>query len=920
MIDRILPTTGWICIATALPTGGFRHRFFQEIEDAEAYIAAQDARGETVYFAQSSFKTKDNRTQANVEAVKSFWLDIDCGPTKPYLTQKDGFIALRDFCVTTKLPMPVVVNSGNGLYAHWLISTDMLPGQWRAAAMLLKELTTGCGFAVDDSRTSDSSSVLRPIGSHNKKDKANPKPVRLLSDSKEIPYESFVQTLQAAAKKMQIKSRAFDAPRQKSLNADYMVQTTGPAAHPRLIKERCQQIGYIAKNQELVDEPLWYAMIGLLVHCENGDETIHAWSENHPDYDIDNTDAKIAQRRSKDIGPTRCSTFGSLNPHACLGCKFKDKLASPIQLGREYTQVAPTLPDTTEATKIVMPEHFKITTAGIICTMGEEELPVYQYELYVTELAWDESVGYETATIKHKLPREGWKEFKVRSSLTNDPKTFFMTLADNHVQVTGADNKKRMLMYVEGYMDTLRKNREMAKLYCQMGWKDDGRFVLGKNVIMASGRVEPVSLARSVPASVEAFHTAGSLAPWVEATKIFSNKGMEAHAFAFLAGAFAAPLMKFTGFSGAMVAMLGPSGAGKTLTGMWALSAYGQPDRLMMLKDDTKNALISRLGTYGNLPLYIDEITNIDGMELSELVYRVTQGRDKMRLNRDARERTVNNTWNTLALASSNSSIVDRLSSLKLDATAEICRVVEFPVRNNDALDRATCTSIYRMLTNNYGNVGVEYLKYLAAHADQHQEKIDQLSRFIDKATGATNEERFWSAVVATTIYGGMVAKKLGLVEFEIQPILAWAQRTIISMRATKREVTNDAAGILGRFLDVHVQNRLTVNSKNSVANELRGPLHVRMETHTNRLYIGRAYFREWLSKNHGSYTAVKGELEASGALISTNQRKALGGGTCYSGPAQPCIVLNLAHPALGMVMAALVDDLEKARECEVSV
>jgi len=60
---------------------------------------------------------------------------------------------------------------------------------------------------------------------------------------------------------------------------------------------------------------------------------------------------------------------------------------------------------------------------------------------------------------------------------------------------------------------------------------------------------------------------------------------------------FGAPLLKFTGFDGAMVSMFGGSGAGKTLLMRWVQSIYGFHNDLLMLRDDTRNALVSRLGS-----------------------------------------------------------------------------------------------------------------------------------------------------------------------------------------------------------------------------------------------------------------------------------------------------------------------------------
>jgi uncharacterized protein (DUF927 family) len=218
----------------------------------------------------------------------------------------------------------------------------------------------------------------------------------------------------------------------------------------------------------------------------------------------------------------------------------------------------------------------------------------------------------------------------------------------------------------------------MTMLMNQMGWKTDNEgkpfFVLGQKIFYHDGTIKDASLARHVPSAAKGFRSAGDLNLWAEATKLLDQPGMEPYAFALLCG-FAAPLTKFTGFAGALVSMVGDSGIGKTLMLRFNQSIYGFHEDLIMLKDDTRNALISRLGTYGNLPMAIDEVTNQDGLELSEFVYRITQGRDKVRLTKNSEERKVINNWNTLACVSTNSSLIDKLSGLKHDASAEINRV-----------------------------------------------------------------------------------------------------------------------------------------------------------------------------------------------------------------------------------------------------
>jgi hypothetical protein len=363
-----------------------------------------------------------------------------------------------------------------------------------------------------------------------------------------------------------------------------------------------------------------------------------------------------------------------------------------------------------------------------------------------------------------------------------------------------------------------------------------------------------------------------------------------------------------------MVAMLGASGVGKTLVGTWIASTYGEPNRLIMLKDDTKNALIGRLGAYGNLPLYIDEVTNIDPEELSELTYRITQGRDKARLNRNATERTINNQWQTLAVVSSNSSIVDKLSGMKQDASPELNRVLEFSVPQTAQLNRDTATGIYRAITENYGSAGVEYIKYLVAHQAEHQEKIDKIVALLDAQTGAKNEERYWSAIAGVTLYGAACAQKLGLIRFDVKRLFTWVVETIKEMRVTKKEVVNTALDSLGQMIDDFADHRLIIGKTDTSLVRPRGALFIRIEVDTDFLFISRGKVQEWCTRNHASYTAMKNHLSRIRVLVNANARKVLGSRTEFAGSQQPVWVLDLKHPEMGKYQVALTDEV-KVRE-----
>ena len=117
--SQVLAPTGHICIMGLMSDSSQspRQSFYASIEEAEDTINSLASAGREVYFACATFKDPAGKRSAkNAEAYKSFFMDIDCGPGKPYETQKDGLLALQKYLEDTRLPMPTVVDSGRGLH------------------------------------------------------------------------------------------------------------------------------------------------------------------------------------------------------------------------------------------------------------------------------------------------------------------------------------------------------------------------------------------------------------------------------------------------------------------------------------------------------------------------------------------------------------------------------------------------------------------------------------------------------------------------------------------------------------------------------------------------------------------------------------------------------------------------------------
>lgn len=924
-LKKLLPPEGegLYCVAELLSSGKFKHWFFDTIEATAAHAERLDGFGRTVYVAQAVFhketieaalahnanrqktERKKERSQDNAVSLKNFFLDIDCGEKWPLKNQREGAAALRQFVQETGLPMPTVVNSGNGLYAHWLLTEAISEQQWKTVARVLKKVVAAYSPAIggDASRTSDSASVLRPPGTTNRKPGKDPKPVTIIIERPEVDFLEFARQLGEAAKKKRIDRTVLQPPKPSDdLNAEFLVQHETVLSSPDKVADACAQLGVLRSSQGNVTEPLWYACLGLLLFCEAGEETAHAWSSGHPEYSHEQTAAKLQQWQDTGMGPTTCAKFGEVNPNGCVGCPNVGQIKSPIVLGRpEPEQLA--LPEE----QCPPPPGYKRANDGLHVEKDGRWIKFYDRDLWIDKLAYDESLGYEVMVIKHHLPFDGELECTLRSSLVNDPKNLLMALADAHIKVVGQQEKKIMVAYMESYQHTLQRHRRMTMLLCQMGWKElrgEGKpmFVLGRKIFHVDGSTEDASLARNVPRSAEGFRICGELAPWVAATKHLGEAGMEPFAFALLAGGFGAVLMKYTGFAGAMVSMVGQSGAGKTLMLRWIASVWGYHSDLIMLRNDTRNATISRLGVYNNLPLCIDEVTNISAADASDLAYQITQGKDKARLNRNSEEKRNINKWNTLAVTSSNSSLIDLLSAYKQNSEAELNRIFEYEVKPQAAFSGKVTSQIYWALDTNYGVAGEVYARWLVQHIQEVRTALEKTHARIEREASLKGDERFWGAIASVAIVGGLIASKLGLIQFEVTPVYNWLINRITNMRAVKVELNGSAIDTLARFINEHANNKLVVikrNAQEHVLEHPRGALNHRLEPDRRKLYISRSAMQSWIGKCFGSYSKTRADLVEVGVLVNANARKSLGAGTFYAGGLQACWEINIDAPAL---------------------
>lgn len=904
-LQKILPDNSYgvyVATTTFIPRGSdkpvFFNRGFDNVSDLAAYCAAQSAKGNTAFFALGTFqnncevdangKEHWRRTAEMATAFKVFALDIDCGDGKPYPDQRAGAAALGEFLRATGLSAPRIVSSGYGLHCYWPIEETIPKDEWVRLARLFRELTKLHGLRVDDSKVCDATMVYRPLDTTNWK-RSGAVPVKLLRETQPIPLSLFVSKLSTVsyATKPKLATKITASP----LDAAYdSFAKDFPPSDPARVVMKCQQLRRIVFNHgENATEPEWYASLGIAAYCENPEKTAVEWSRGHADFTPDTTIAKMQHWREASGGPTTCARFNEINTNGCTGCKFANKITSPIVLGRpEPKPVAPSDDATVPHPLIEPPRPYTRTDEGIVATVDDVTVPVCSYDLFPVQIVFDPATGYEAALFMWNKPHRGYITLPVRMSfLFADSVTdLISTLSDAGFLVSGKEQQKRVGAYMRAYIQSLQQKMATTELYTSFGWKDDcNAFVIGRTEFRKEGAREIGISKLLIDRRLDKAYTPkGSEETWKAWTKIFAHQELAGHGFA-LGVAFAAPLVQFTALKGGIISLVGDSGSGKTTMQRMVQSVYGDPNILELKKEDTLPAIMQRMGMLSHLPVTIDEVTLMEGKDFAKVNYWATQGSDR---NRQTDVTTVNS-WATLTMVSSNKSMREAQFAVAPGDDALSMRVIEFTINRNNifADNNSYGKRLAFMMNDNYGHAGRRYIEYLVKLGkDELQRRWhDQYEAFEAKyGVSFPGKERYWFMIYAAVDLGLQLAKEAGVILFDAEPCTRWAVDKLNSQRDSVESGLFTPYDMLATYINSNIDTAVTVEYANGKARvPLDQPMRncfIRKEIYRDGkdnisggfLYIDRAHFRTWAAERKWDYKRIMDTFNYDGVTHSPNR------------------------------------------------
>ena len=699
-LTAIVPNQDLLCIAHNIdvPSQGRRkkgwtQRFFTPEQAANGALVnhlseLKQHKDTNVYFSVATFKIS-KREAVNATGLKCILLDVDLKGDRPHYETKGE--AVRGLAILTQtitcLPVPWIIDSGNGIHAYFVFDETVSMDRWHVVATTFAKVAedVDARLLADPKPTKDAARVMRVPATWNAK-QAKRMPVKVLKIGTPGKFEDIKAGLatEANTRKLWVTDVVpANTPLINSPAPTHAVSTTSTLGagfnegnkleglSPRPIMEGCKQMHRMMKLRGNVSEGEWFLMIRVLNTCDKADQMVHTFSKGHPGYSHAETTRKLAHARTLGSASASCAEFKDCQPKYCRGCKFE--VWSPSNIAANVVKK--------EVHEQQVIEHAEELKEGKVSEEGFLPMPAYYNQTRVAEThapvttlpVWKKD-GDEAAEQVHKPIIGGHINVIGSSEKIEINGRGQETVTDMmiHMDVLVHNRRRKLAISAKVLTDTpakatedlramgmtfetnsMKESQALSKFFATVvqvaghrpvpyfytkGWSPLGLTVGAVQLRANQKPTEGYSSGqhhRVNDSSMERFcsgQSTGSLGKWKQAMSVFDGDHPHAH-LVLLSGLANILLPLASGMSGGIVlALTGESGTGKTTLINFMSSFIGHPLEGTVQGTSTEMVMLEMLKAASVFMLPIDDLTSMNKQSLTNLLTVVSSGIPRQRL------------------------------------------------------------------------------------------------------------------------------------------------------------------------------------------------------------------------------------------------------------------------------------------------
>ena len=924
--NKVLPSKGVYCIITIEPKeGATKHYYAETIAELEPKIEQLKQSEVNIYVSHSTYKGWKRGKQEAVYS-KSLFIDLDVDPEdidgKKYKSKEEAENALNDFLAKTGLPEPIRFDSGRGMWAWWAFDRDIEIEEWKLYSEVFKKFCLDHELKIDVNVTADAARATRTPNCINWK-AIPPTEAKVLSDEIQLyVFDEFKEFLDEISPKdlsveavLKLAKKGLSQEEREAQGGSNFDNSFEKLLDVSMRGIGCNQIKFMMEHPDQVSYDLWTAGLTVASRCIDSETAIHTISEKGPTYNREATILKAATFG----GVHPCTSFENANPEGCEGCIKRGRITNPLAFARVLKEI-PIIPITNDndettgtpeviqqSTSLAMPfkddwtfdippqmlPFFRGPNGGVMMELPPREdkktgqivkedaiticdVDVWAHSKQIYE--GDDGIG-DSLIIRAKFKHDERREFPFPLSAAYSPDKLMDAFARKSITIKRA-NVLNFMDYIIGWGGHLRNRGRSDTMRTRFGWsKDMNSFIWGSKELKRDGTEGHNAYAPQTRDYGPFLTEKGNYDLWKQAVSNLNLPGFEVHAFAMLAG-FASPLMAFGTVNGISICLSGKSGSAKTGIMYSSNSMWGDPEAQYVKgngesnEGSTANGLRLVMSALGNIPMGIDEVTNMNPRHVSPFLHMIANGKAKIKAYGSTNAiRTIESSARLICIMTSNDSLYDKLTEIKADPNGELARLVEFNIGQPQPLkdDPTLGARIFEVVKNHYGHAGPMFIRAifdLQAKGevfrdinDPDQKLGPRFQKWVDryvKDVGYDPAERFHHNAIGLAFGAGEICIEYGILNnFDLERIYQVVVSRMLENKNSVAKINSiDCEGIIGSFILKNIQNMLTVKNK-KVYDEPKGALVIRVELDSNTTVIPKNIFETYL-KTEAKVTNIK--------------------------------------------------------------